>query len=276
MRAVASANLPSRVRRVASIIPVFMRCPFTGVPQAATWAATGRSGFRRDLWRREPYLIRSASARFTASLAWNAPSTLMLSIVAKASSGETSSAILAKPKTLICSRCPAARTASKSWRVYCCSPSTSVLRADSLPDGLGMGGQLVADGGTDEVGAIRVETLLHQQINLPQINGAQVHRDLLCLACHDRLLTIHLPSIYHPIGWYNSKGRAHSQENFLSPCVTACRPSRLSRSTSRTYFALRLTVTEGTVKVHLHNIYTKLGVDGRMELLKYAQEHGLA
>jgi DNA-binding NarL/FixJ family response regulator len=40
--------------------------------------------------------------------------------------------------------------------------------------------------------------------------------------------------------------------------------------------ARRLTVTEGTVKVHLHNIYTKLGVDGRMELLMYAREHGLA
>lgn len=40
--------------------------------------------------------------------------------------------------------------------------------------------------------------------------------------------------------------------------------------------ALRLTVTEGTVKVHLHNIYEKLGVDGRMELLKYAQERGFA
>ncbi len=39
--------------------------------------------------------------------------------------------------------------------------------------------------------------------------------------------------------------------------------------------ARRLTVTEGTVKVHLHNIYAKLGVDGRMELLKYAQERGL-
>lgn len=40
--------------------------------------------------------------------------------------------------------------------------------------------------------------------------------------------------------------------------------------------AQRLTVTEGTVKVHLHNIYTKLGVNGRMELMRYAQERGLA
>ena len=39
--------------------------------------------------------------------------------------------------------------------------------------------------------------------------------------------------------------------------------------------AHRLTVSEGTVKVHLHNIYAKLGVDGRLELLKYAQERDL-
>jgi DNA-binding NarL/FixJ family response regulator len=39
--------------------------------------------------------------------------------------------------------------------------------------------------------------------------------------------------------------------------------------------ARRLTLTEGTVKTHLHNIYSKLGVDGRLELLKYAQERGL-
>ena len=40
--------------------------------------------------------------------------------------------------------------------------------------------------------------------------------------------------------------------------------------------ARRLIVSEGTVKVHLHNIYSKLGVDGRMELLKYAQDRDLA
>lgn len=34
-------------------------------------------------------------------------------------------------------------------------------------------------------------------------------------------------------------------------------------------------ITEGTVKVHLHNIYEKLGVDGRVELTLYAQEKGL-
>jgi DNA-binding NarL/FixJ family response regulator len=35
-----------------------------------------------------------------------------------------------------------------------------------------------------------------------------------------------------------------------------------------------LHITEGTVKVHLHNIYEKLGVEGRVELTLYARDHG--
>jgi len=39
--------------------------------------------------------------------------------------------------------------------------------------------------------------------------------------------------------------------------------------------AQRLAITEGTVKIHLHNIYDKLGVDGRLELVLAAQQKGL-
>ena len=39
--------------------------------------------------------------------------------------------------------------------------------------------------------------------------------------------------------------------------------------------AERLSISEGTVKVHLHNIYEKLRVDGRLELVLCAQERGL-
>jgi DNA-binding NarL/FixJ family response regulator len=40
--------------------------------------------------------------------------------------------------------------------------------------------------------------------------------------------------------------------------------------------ASRLAIGEGTVKSHLHAIYEKLGVHGRVELTRYAYEHGLA
>ncbi|MGE3275191.1 MAG: response regulator [Vicinamibacterales bacterium] len=37
----------------------------------------------------------------------------------------------------------------------------------------------------------------------------------------------------------------------------------------------RLSITEGTVKIHLHHIYEKLGVDGRVALVLRAQADGL-
>jgi RNA polymerase sigma factor (sigma-70 family) len=39
--------------------------------------------------------------------------------------------------------------------------------------------------------------------------------------------------------------------------------------------AVRLAVRQGTVKVHLHNIYEKLQVDGRLGLILFARRHGL-
>jgi len=40
--------------------------------------------------------------------------------------------------------------------------------------------------------------------------------------------------------------------------------------------AERLSISEGTVKVHVHNVYEKLDVNGRIELTLYARENGLA
>jgi DNA-binding NarL/FixJ family response regulator len=37
----------------------------------------------------------------------------------------------------------------------------------------------------------------------------------------------------------------------------------------------RLSISEGTVKIHLHNIYEKVKVDGRLELVLWAQQQGL-
>jgi two-component system, NarL family, nitrate/nitrite response regulator NarL len=40
--------------------------------------------------------------------------------------------------------------------------------------------------------------------------------------------------------------------------------------------AERLAISEGTVKIHLHNVYEKLGIDGRLELVLWAQEQGVS
>ena len=39
--------------------------------------------------------------------------------------------------------------------------------------------------------------------------------------------------------------------------------------------AERLCITEGTVKVHLHNVYRKLQVENRVAVRRYAEEKGL-
>lgn len=39
--------------------------------------------------------------------------------------------------------------------------------------------------------------------------------------------------------------------------------------------AAQLHIQEGTVRIHLHNIYQKLGLDGRGALMAFAQRNGL-
>jgi DNA-binding NarL/FixJ family response regulator len=39
--------------------------------------------------------------------------------------------------------------------------------------------------------------------------------------------------------------------------------------------AERLSITEGTAKLHLHHVYEKLGIDGRMALVRYLRSHGV-
>jgi DNA-binding NarL/FixJ family response regulator len=38
----------------------------------------------------------------------------------------------------------------------------------------------------------------------------------------------------------------------------------------------KLLISEGTVKIHLHNIYEKLHVDGRLMLSVYVRDKGMA
>ena len=77
-------------------------------------------GFRRIRRGHRPprgYCVRSARAALTAALACSAPSTLTEAMAARASSGDTSWAMLARPSTLMCSVSPRRRAASRSPRL---------------------------------------------------------------------------------------------------------------------------------------------------------------
>lgn len=79
--------------------------------------------------------------------------------------------------------------------------------------------ELVPDGGADEIGTVRVEPLLHQQIDLAQVDEAEVKREffglrhaLPCLRLNRyHLYTIPIPVIYNPLGWYSASAELKGQ-----------------------------------------------------------------
>ncbi len=49
----------------------------------------------------------------------------------------------------------------------------------------------------------------------------------------------------------------------------------IARGLSNREIGERLCISEGTVKIHLHHIYEKLHVEGRLALMRYTQDRGL-
>ncbi len=127
--AVASRRRPPRVRRVAfnrsgrrewlmcfgpSVLGVNSCVHAKSIRRIERLArfGSGKSGVAGF-----DYRMRSAKAALTAGLACSAPSTTTEAIVARASSGVTSSEMVASPSTFMCSICPSARARSRSSRV---------------------------------------------------------------------------------------------------------------------------------------------------------------
>jgi hypothetical protein len=81
----------------------------------ALWLPVGKLSGSTPL--RARHRVRSARAAFTAGLACSAPRTMTEPMVARASSGATSMAILARPSTWMWSVDPASRAASRSSRL---------------------------------------------------------------------------------------------------------------------------------------------------------------
>jgi len=89
-------------------------------------------------------------------------------MVARASAGDTSEAMLASPSTLMCSFSPAALTASKSARVKWRIPSSSVCRTiDFLTSSAWAASPLRI---AVRMKSVRLEALLHQQIDVAEVD----------------------------------------------------------------------------------------------------------
>src|SRR5262245_60265989 len=85
-------------------------------------------------------------------------------------------------------------------------PETELERVphDGLLDLLAMCREEVSDRGANEVGAVGVEALLNQQIDVTKVHVAEVDRDLLAVArSFAKALNLSSQSRFlHPCGWY--------------------------------------------------------------------------
>lgn len=76
-------------------------------------------------------------------------------------------------------------------------------------------------------------------------------------------------------------GRLLQKEESRREAAEALTPRELeivrmvARGLRNRAIAEQLFISEGTVKIHLHNIYQKIEIDGRLELAVYAQRKGL-
>ena len=90
-------------------------------------------------------------------------------------------------------------------------PQTEVqtLADRRLLDHVGVAFELIADCGSNEIGPVRVETLLHHEVDLPEVDVAEVDRDLLAVTglCAELLydlghaIAIPVPSNWMVYGW---------------------------------------------------------------------------
>jgi hypothetical protein len=127
--------------------------------------------------------MRSARAALTAELACNAPSTAIDPIVARASSGVTSFAMLASGQSQYTDMEQLAGGTHR-LQIFTAKMPQAELHFFSgyrLLDRVSMSFELIPDGGANEVGAVRIKPLLNHQIDVTEIDMTEVDRDLLAI-----------------------------------------------------------------------------------------------
>jgi hypothetical protein len=111
-----------------------------------------------------------------------------------------------------------------------------LLASNGFFYGIVMAVQLVTDRGADEIGSVRIETLLHQKIDLAEIDIAQINRDLLAVSAPRPELMHVLRHSVHPCTIHaDGKIRRHKEVSRRSQ-----RPHGLSKKEKRNRVAAAL------------------------------------
>ena len=113
-------------------------------------------------------------------------------------------------------------------------------------------------------------------------------RGLVLKELSPRLLIQCIRQVYAGELWLEKHSVSNALESLLKDEVTKVEAAEIltrrqieimtyvASGMHNTEVAKRLFISEGTVKVHLHNIYEKLHLDSRLKLSRYAQQKGLA
>ena len=103
-------------------------------------------------------------------------------MVSQARSGETSGAMLARPSTRIWSLSPAVAGRFEIGPGEMAQAEFDPVAGHGLARHLGVAFGLVADGGADEIAAVGVDPFRDEQVDMAEIDEAEIDRDLLAVA----------------------------------------------------------------------------------------------
>ena len=117
--------------------------------------------------------------RLSLSVACKAPSTEIEAMVARASSGVTSWAMVARPKNVDVQHLAGAPRRFEILAAVIPQPEVQALSDRGLLDDVCVTFELVADGRPDEIGPVRIEPFLHHQIDVTEVDIAKIDRDFL-------------------------------------------------------------------------------------------------
>src|SRR5260370_42537478 len=115
-------------------------------------------------------------------------------------------------------------------------PEVQALPGRGLPDDVRVAFELVPDGRPDEIRPVRIEPLLHHEIDVAEVDIAKVARDLLGVgglgSQSAHIIRHEITHLYHPLGW-SMDVKWMLRSSFQGAAVPLPNPRRAARLVER-------------------------------------------